>query len=212
MALKIFSIKKKISVSHSLGTSRLNDGPDIRGTPHSNERQCPAGDFGFSSVGRTRLPADVGLDSIVSCWWLGGDPNALSNFRRFRDDVPGTPLRHGLDVFDPEIDVGPESRDCRIIAVREAGSPVLQGREQSHEIPFNGPRATEEMCSHGPGHPVDGGLCGSAGTESGPTIARTIRSFDPWPRPFGGLPVLPIRRTVETRLLVGNDTGLERFR
>lgn len=147
---------------------------------------------------------------------LDGDAKTMSSSHRFLENVFGTPQCHGLEFLISGIDVGPEApevpncfNDC---IVRWLASFTRADRPQFREFPFNGPRSTNEMCRCDPDHPGVDVLRGSAGIGSGCTTYRASRSLNPRPLPFEELPDSPIGRTVEIRLLVGDDSGLERSR
>ena len=147
---------------------RLNDATDIWGPRHSGYKAHPAQDYRSARVGRMARLVDIGLYSITFSNDIECDLAFLRNFHRFLDDIAGSGLRYFLEVFNPQIDVGipadqvPEYfNDC---VVRCLAGLTKADMPQFLKIPFNGPRATEEICSYDPGRIIVGVLGGGAGT------------------------------------------------
>ncbi len=147
---------------------RLNDATDIWGPRHSKYKAFPARDFRSARVKKVSNLVDLGLYSITFSNDLDSDQSFLENFHRFLDDVSGTGLRYFLEVFNPQIDIGIEREnlpeyvnDC---IVRCLAGLTRRDRPQFLKIPFNGPRAMEELCRYDPGHLIVGVLGGGAGT------------------------------------------------
>ena len=147
---------------------RLNDTTDIWGPRHSVYKTAPARDFRSARVESVTPLVDLGLYSITFSNDLEADCHSLNGFHRFLDDISGTRLRYFLEVFNPQIDVGidpddlPEYvNDC---IVRCLAGLTRADRPQFLKIPFNGPRAMEEICRYDPGRLVVGVLGGGAGT------------------------------------------------
>ncbi len=147
---------------------RLNDATDIWGPRHSGYKAHPAQDFRTARIEHVRKLVDIGLYSVTFSNEIESDLAFLRNFHRFLDDIAGTGLRYFLEVFNPQIDVGipaesvPEYfNDC---VVRCMAGLTSADMPQFLKIPFNGPRATEEICSYDPQRIVVGVLGGGAGT------------------------------------------------
>ena len=147
---------------------RLNDATDIWGPRHSGYKAHPAQDYRSARVHRVSELVDIGLYSMTFSNDLESDLAFLRNFHRFLDDITGTGLRYFLEVFNPQIDVGIDAaglpeyfNDC---VVRCLAGLTRADMPQFLKIPFNGPRATEEICSYDPARIIVGVLGGGAGT------------------------------------------------
>ena len=147
---------------------RLNDATDIWGPRHSNYKAFPACDFRSARVDNLSHLVDLGLYSITFSNDIDSDLEFLESFHRFLDDLCGTGLRYFLEVFNPQIDIGIGQEDLpdyvNDCIVRCLAGLTQMDRPQFLKIPFNGPRAMEEICRYDPGHLIVGVLGGSAGT------------------------------------------------
>lgn len=111
--------------------------------------------------------ADLGLYSVTFVNDLDRDIYAMNEYARFRADAAKLGFRHFLEVFNPNINIGLDARqtgefvnDCilRCLAgVMEADRPKFL------KIPYNGPKAMEELCAFDDTLVV-GVLGGGAGT------------------------------------------------
>ena len=147
---------------------RLNDATDIWGPRHSGYKAHPAQEYRSARVHRVAELVDIGLYSMTFSNDIESDLAFLRNFHRFLDDITGTGLRYFLEVFNPQIDVGIDAaglpeyfNDC---IVRCLAGLTRADMPQFLKIPFNGPRATEEICSYDPARIIVGVLGGGAGT------------------------------------------------
>ena len=148
--------------------ARLNDATDIWGLRHAGYRTSPARDFRSPRPDKVASLVDIGLYSITFSNDLEHDVGFLASFHRFLDDISGTGLRYFLEVFNPQTDIGigPDDlpdfvNDC---IVRCLAGLTESERPEFLKIPFNGPRAMEELCRYDPGHLIVGVLGGGAGT------------------------------------------------
>lgn len=147
---------------------RLNDTTDIWGPRHSTYKNHPSRNFRSARVKQVAPLVDLGLYSITFSNDLDSDLDSLAGFHRFLDDLSGTDLRYFLEVFNPQIDVGIDNEnlyeyvnDCivRCLAgLTQANHPLFL------KMPFNGPKAMEEICGYDPGHLIVGVLGGGVGT------------------------------------------------
>ena len=147
---------------------RLNDATDIWGARHSTYKASPAQDFRSARIERIRSLVDLGLYSITFSNDIESDLAFLRNFHRFLDDIAGTGVRYFLEVFNPQIDVGIDAdeipeyfNDC---VVRCMAGLTSEDMPQFLKIPFNGPRAMEDICGYDPQRIIVGVLGGGAGT------------------------------------------------
>jgi hypothetical protein len=111
--------------------------------------------------------ADLGLYSITFTNNAERDHRTLRTFRDFRLNAEEKKFRYFLEVFNPNVEsgiapdkIGDFLNDHivrTLAAVPEAGRPLFL------KIPYNGPRAVEELAMYDP-HLVVGILGGSAGT------------------------------------------------
>lgn len=123
------------------------------------KRDAPAG----SPVTGT----DLGLYSVTFVNEIERDLNALNEYSRFRAEAEQLGFRHFLEVFNPNVNTGMDQsqiaeyvNDCilRCLAgVMEADRPDFL------KMPFNGPRAMEELASFDD-KLIVGVLGGGAGT------------------------------------------------
>ena len=86
----------------------------------------------------------------------------------FLNDISGKNLRYFLEVFNPQIDIGIDQEnlpgyvnDC---IVRSLAGLTKEDSPLFLKIPFNGPKAMEEICQYNPGHLIVGVLGGGIGT------------------------------------------------
>lgn len=146
---------------------RANDTTDIwrmRGATYHHAASRP-----FRSVDLAQAVSltDLGLYSLTFCNDIETDLSTLDAFASFRSNAREARFNYFLEVFNPNIPCGidPEQipfyvNDC----IYRCLAGVMQAnRPQFLKIPYNGPRALEELASHDPSLIV-GVLGGSAGT------------------------------------------------
>jgi DhnA family fructose-bisphosphate aldolase class Ia len=112
--------------------------------------------------------ADLGLYAITFYNDLERDVETLRAYRDFREEAERVGMRHFLEVFNPafpvatgDIEFGHYLNDAiaRCLAgVAKAERPLFL------KMPFNGPRAMEELAAFDPENLVVGILGGAAGT------------------------------------------------
>ena len=147
---------------------RLNDTTDIWGPRHSHYKQYPTRNFRTARLDRIPAIVDLGLYSITFSNDLDHDIASLEDFHFFLDDLAETGVRYFLEVFNPQIDIRIEPEkipefvnDC---IVRCLAGLTRADYPQFLKMPYNGPRAMEEIASYDPGHLIVGVLGGGAGT------------------------------------------------
>ncbi|MDB5524282.1 MAG: barrel motif-containing protein [Rhizobium sp.] len=146
---------------------RANDATDIwvgRGATYSKKPSRP---YRTASLSVKRRHTDLGLYSITFNNDLDADYNSLLALLDFIRDADDNGFNYFLEVFNPNVDTGIAAdlqphyvNDCIIRAL--AGLTRAQ-RPQFLKIPFNGPKALEELASYDPSLIV-GVLGGGAGT------------------------------------------------
>ena len=147
---------------------RYNDTTDIWGLRHSLYQQYPARNFRTLHLDRLIPLVDLGLYSVTFSNDIEKDIESLEGLRSFLSELSGTGMRYFLEVFNPQVDIGisedklPEYiNDC---IVRCLAGLTRQDSPLFLKIPFNGPRAMEELCSYHPGELIIGVLGGGKGT------------------------------------------------
>jgi hypothetical protein len=158
---------------------RANETTDVwgpRGSTYKNHASRP---FRTASLSRVRSGAsrphpagpvaltDLGLYSITFNNDLDADVASLEAFTQFRHDAGESGFNYFLEVFNPNIATGilPEEmphyvNDC---ILRCLAGLVEAERPMFLKIPFNGPKALDELASFDPSLVV-GVLGGGAGT------------------------------------------------
>ena len=147
---------------------RLNDTSDIWGPRGSKYKIYPAQNFRSARIDKVVKLVDLGLYSITFSNDLESDLASLNEFHGFLNDISGKNLRYFLEVFNPQIDIGIDQEnlpgyvnDC---IVRSLAGLTKEDSPLFLKIPFNGPKAMEEICQYNPGHLIVGVLGGGIGT------------------------------------------------
>jgi hypothetical protein len=147
---------------------RYNDATDIWGLRHSVYQQNPSRNFRTLHLKRVIPLVDLGLYSITFSNDIEKDIESLEGLRQFLSELSVTGMRYFLEVFNPQIDIGigedklPEYiNDC---IVRCLAGLTRQDSPLFLKIPYNGPKAMEELCSYHPGELIVGVLGGGKGT------------------------------------------------
>ncbi len=147
---------------------RLNDTTDIWGPRGSKYKTHPTQNFRSARIERMKSLVDLGLYSITFSNDIEKDLDSLNEFHSFLNDISGKNVRYFLEVFNPQIDIGIDQEnlpgyvnDC---IVRCLAGLTQEDRPLFLKIPFNGPKAMEEICQYDPGHLIVGVLGGGIGT------------------------------------------------
>ena len=147
---------------------RYNDTTDIWGLRHAEYQQYPSRNFRTLHLKRLIPLVDLGLYSITFSNDIEKDMDSLEGLRQFLSELSVTGMRYFLEVFNPQIDIGisedklPEYiNDC---IVRCLAGLTRQDSPLFLKIPYNGPKAMEELCSYHPGELIVGVLGGGKGT------------------------------------------------
>jgi hypothetical protein len=158
---------------------RANDTTDVwvmRGATYAKKPSRPFRSANLSQVmygkptptpGAPLVGTDLGLYSITFNNDLDADYASLNAFADFRADAQANGFTYFLEVFNPNVECGiaPELvphyvNDCLMRCL--AGLTEAE-RPRFLKIPFNGPKALDELASYDPGVIV-GVLGGGAGT------------------------------------------------
>lgn len=158
---------------------RVNDSTDIwvvRGGRYAEQPSRPFRSATLDHLKHGRLVADpssagpgvdLGLYSITPTGDLDADFKSLEAFASFRLEAERKRFRYFLEVFNPNVAANPAIEDVGAFLndhiVRSLAGVTNVGRPLFLKIPYNGPRALEELLNYDPGLVV-GVLGGSAGT------------------------------------------------
>lgn len=149
------------------------------GIRNGTYRQFPSRPFRSVTISRamtgTAQPApgapitgtDFGLYSVTFLNDVDRDAAALEEFKKFREEAQANNFRYFYEVFNPNIEIGMSQEQLGAylndsILASLAGLTKAE-RPEFLKIPFNGPRALEELASFDPTLIV-GILGGGAGT------------------------------------------------
>lgn len=149
------------------------------GVRHGTYRDFPSQPFRSVTISRamtgTPYPepgapitgTDLGLYSVTFLNDLERDTHALEEFLVFREEAQANNFRYFYEVFNPNIDIGMDQEQLGqylndMILSSLAGLTKAE-RPEFLKIPFNGPKALEELASFDPSLIV-GILGGGAGT------------------------------------------------
>ncbi len=148
---------------------RANEATDCwGGVRHQTYTRQPSRPFRTADLARAMQGGtDLGLYSLTFVNDLDDDLRSLDAFAAFRAQAIPLGFKYFLEVFNPNVDIGldPEQRaefvnDC---ILRCLAGLTRAERPQFLKIPFNGPKAIEELASFDP-QLVVGVLGGGAGT------------------------------------------------
>lgn len=158
---------------------RANDTTDVwvvRGASYSKQPSRPFRSANIARVmhgglrpspGTPVTGTDLGLYSVTFNNDLDHDYASLEAFTAFREDAARNGFKYFLEVFNPNVDskIDPEQipfyvNDC---LMRCIAGVTKADRPQFLKIPFNGPKALDQLASYDPSVIV-GVLGGGAGT------------------------------------------------
>ena len=147
---------------------RLNDTSDIWGPRGSKYKIHPAQNFRSARIDKVIPLVDLGLYSITFSNDLKSDLASLNEFHSSLDNISGKNLRYFLEVFNPQIDIGIDKENLpgyvNDSIVRSLAGLTKEDSPLFLKIPFNGPKAMEELCQYDPGNLIVGVLGGGIGT------------------------------------------------
>lgn len=146
---------------------RANDTTDVwvgRGATYSKQPSRP---YRTASLLANRRHTDLGLYSITFNNDLDADYDSLLAFLDFVEDADENAFNYFLEVFNPNVETGIAAElqphyvnDC---ICRALAGLTRARRPQFLKMPFNGPKALDELASYDPSLVV-GVLGGGAGT------------------------------------------------
>jgi hypothetical protein len=149
---------------------RLNDTTDVwnvRAGSYLGEKQRP---FRTARPDRVRSFCDLGLYSVTFSNDLERDLASLQEYSHFRDEASKVGMRHFLEVFNPNpaVKIGVSDADLPFYVndciVRSLAGVVALDRPLFLKMPYNGPKAMEELASYDPQRLIVGILGGGKGT------------------------------------------------
>jgi len=159
--------------------ARINDTSDIwvvRGGKYISQPSRPFRSAGIDHIKYGRITnnhsapvtgADLGLYSVTFTNNLDLDHCSLEKFHEFRIEAEKKRFRYFLEVFNPNVDAGiPQAGIGAFLndhIIRSLAGVTSAGRPVFLKIPYNGPRALEELAAYDP-HLIIGILGGGAGT------------------------------------------------
>lgn len=159
--------------------ARANDTTDVWAVRSGSYPNYPSRHFRTATIdhikygrleahpAKPHVGADLGLYSITFTNNLDWDYAALEAFHQFRLEAEEKRFRYFLEVFNPNVDPGFESKDTggflNDCIVRCLAGVTRVGRPLFLKIPYNGPGPLEELVAYDPTLIV-GILGGSAGT------------------------------------------------
>jgi hypothetical protein len=171
--------EKRFAGSAITPAARANDTSDIwivRGGKYTLLPSRPFRSAGIDHIKYGRITdhhdeppigADLGLYSVTFTNDLNADYNSLLDFQEFRIEAERKRFRYFLEIFNPNVDTGIPSEEVGAFVndhiIRSLAGVTSAGRPLFLKIPYNGPRALEELVAYDP-HLVVGVLGGSAGT------------------------------------------------
>ena len=146
---------------------RLNDTSDIWGPRGSKYKIHPAQNFRSARIDKVIPLVDLGLYSITFSNDLKSDLASLT-MMLFLDNISGSSSLRLLEVFNPQIDIGIDKENLpgyvNDSIVRSLAGLTKEDSPLFLKIPFNGPKAMEELCQYDPGNLIVGVLGGGIGT------------------------------------------------
>lgn len=178
--LEILTREGVFADSHVGTAVRANDTSDIWGPRGGRYRETPSLPFrtahiphilyGRDGVAKGTPPTltDLGLYSVTFVNDAAADRAAMQAYKDFRIEAEAWGLRHFLEVFNPNVGADRLSRAEVGAFVNDSIIHTLAGVPQAArpdflKMPFNGPRAVEELAAYDPSLIV-GILGGGAGT------------------------------------------------
>ena len=159
--------------------ARANDTSDVWAVREGKYPKLPSRSFRTATIDHIKYGtlvddptepfrgADLGLYSITFTNDLDWDYKALEDFAAFRQEAERKRFRYFLEVFNPNVDPGFQSKKTGAFLndhiIRALAGVTRAGRPVFLKIPYNGPGPLEELVSYDPTLVV-GILGGSAGT------------------------------------------------
>ena len=147
---------------------RLNDTTDIWTMRNGNYKVTGSRPFRTASLSRVRPFANLGLYSMTFVNDVERDLESLEAYSLYREEAATVGMRHFLEIFNPNIDIGLAGEDLAVFIndaiVRCLAGVVSVDQPLFLKMPYNGPRAMEELASYDPNNLIVGILGGAKGT------------------------------------------------
>lgn len=165
--LEVLTERGAFAASSVKPAIRANDATDVwvgRGATYAKQPSRP---YRTASLDPRHRHTDLGLYSVTFNNDLDADYASLNAFLQFAYEAEDVGFKYFLEVFNPNVDTGiPPAEvpfyvnDC---IIRALAGLTRAHRPQFLKIPFNGPKALDELTSFDPSLIV-GVLGGGAGT------------------------------------------------
>jgi DhnA family fructose-bisphosphate aldolase class Ia len=147
---------------------RLNDTTDIWTMRGQRYKEVPSRPFRSAHVAKVRQFANLGLYSMTFSNDVERDLANVEAYREFREDATSHGMRHFLEIFNPNVDIGLKGDELagfiNDAIVRSLAGLVSTEQPLFLKMAYNGPRAMEELASYDPGNLIVGILGGAKGT------------------------------------------------
>ena len=147
---------------------RYNDATDIWSQRFSNYGTIKPRNFRTPNLNLIKEIVNLGLFSITFTNDIENDHNFLTEFNKFILDANNANLEYFLEVFNPKVDIGISQEDIPSY-VNDSIVKCLAGLTEKErplflKMPFNGPKAMEEISNYNPQKLIVGILGGAKGT------------------------------------------------
>ena len=144
---------------------RFNDATDIWSQRFSSYGNYKPKNFRTPNINLIKDYVNLGLFSITFTNSLENDIKFLNEFNKFIFDITQTNMSYFLEVFNPKIDIGIDQNNIPSY-VNDSIVKCLAGLTEKErplflKMPFNGPKAMEEICNYNPDKLIVGILGGA---------------------------------------------------
>lgn len=147
---------------------RANDTTDIWSGRGGTYNRHPSQPFRSADLARAKAYTDLGLYSVTFAHNIDADVASLNEFAAFRKDAAANGFSYFLEVFNPNVETGiaPEVLPHFVNdqLTRALAGVVAADRPRFLKMPYNGPKALEELAGYDPAGLIVGVLGGGAGT------------------------------------------------
>jgi len=147
---------------------RLNDATDIWNMRHGGYTSQPALNFATARLSKVREFADLGLFSVTFTNDNLRDVHNLEAYAAFREAADGVGMRHFLEVFNPNVDIGIADEDIGSYVtdciLKALAGITASDRPLFLKVAYNGPQAMSDLAGYDPTGLIVGVLGGGKGT------------------------------------------------
>jgi hypothetical protein len=147
---------------------RFNDATDIWSQRYSNYGDNYPQNFRTPNINLVKNFVGLGLFSITFTNNLDNDLKFMKSLNDFVEDLVQTDMSYFLEIFNPKVEIGIHGKDLPSF-INDSIVKCLAGYTQKErplflKMPFNGPKAMEEICNYNPEKLIIGILGGAKGT------------------------------------------------